>query len=131
MTYGSWLANDPSRFGHAAGRWPAYDPGTTDFRTAPWLGTAVRSWRKFLWDRIDDRDFRDAEGAYFRMVEDQASMLPMLEMAGTARARHIPDVLMVYNRLNPHGCGKTNLQLMRATEAYIRTLPPYIRLAQR
>jgi len=26
-------------------------------------------------------------------------MLPMLEMSGTDRARHIPDVLMIYNRI--------------------------------
>ena len=131
MTYGSWIANDPARTGFPAGRWPAYDPGTTNFRAAPWRGTAVRSWRKFLWDRIDDRDFRGPDGDYFRMVEDQASMLPMLEMSGTARARHIADVLMVYNRLNPYGCGKTDLNLMRGTEAYIRTRPAYRRLEQR
>lgn len=131
MTYGSWITNDPGRTGLKAGRWPAYAPGTTDFRAAPWLGTAVRSWRKFLWDRVDDRDFRWPDGSYVTMADDQASMLPMLEMSGTARARHIPDILMIYNRLNPHGSGKVDVELMRDTAAYIRSRPPYRRLERR
>jgi len=52
-TYGSWLSNDPSHAGLPQGLWPAYDPGTTDFRHTQWLGTAVRTWKKWLWDLVD------------------------------------------------------------------------------
>jgi glycosyltransferase involved in cell wall biosynthesis len=128
MTYGSWITNDPSRTGDGAGRWPAYPDGTKAFRETPWLGTAVRSWKKWLWDRIDDRDFRDRDGHYVKVVEDQAAMLPMLEMSGTDRARHIADVLMIYNRMTPHACGKVHLSLMRETAAYLRRRPAYHRL---
>jgi glycosyltransferase involved in cell wall biosynthesis len=128
MTYGSWITNDPSRHGLKAGLWPAYPEGTTRFRDATWLGTAVRSWKKWLWDLVDDDDFRDRDGRYIRVSEDQAIMLPMLEMSGTDRARHIPDVLMIYNRLTPHACGKVHLDLMRETAAYIRGRPAYARL---
>src|SRR5215471_3451517 len=100
MTYGSWISDLPSR----EGLWPAYPEGLTDFRGHKWLGTAVRTWKRWLWDLIDDRDFRDAGGTYFRVTEDQALMLPMLEMSGTERARHIREVLMVYNRSSPHAC---------------------------
>ena len=55
-------------------------------------------------------------------------MLPMLEMSGTDRARHIPDVLMIYNRLTPHACGKVHLDLMRKTAAYVCSRPAYHRL---
>ena len=128
MTYGSWITNDPSREGQSAGRWPAYPDGTTRFREVTWLGTAVRSWKKWLWDLVDDRDFRDEAGNYILVSEDQATMLPMLEMSGTDRARHIPDVLMIYNRLTPDACGKVHLQLMRDTAAYVRGRPAYRRL---
>ena len=128
MTYGSWIANDPGRTGEGAGRWPAYPDGTTAFRQTTWLGTAVRSWKKWLWDMIDDRDFRDPEGQYIKVAEDQATMLPMLEMSGTDRARHIADVLMIYNRTTPHACGKVHLDLMRETAAYVRSRPAYRRL---
>jgi glycosyltransferase involved in cell wall biosynthesis len=128
MTYGSWSTNDPSRTGLKAGRWPAYLEGTTRFREATWLGTAVRSWKKWLWDMVDDRDFRGPDGNYIRVTEDQATMLPMLEMSGTDRARHIPGVLMIYNRITPHACGKVHLDLMRETAAYLRGRPCYQRL---
>ena len=130
-TYGSWLSNDCSHTGMPQGRWPAYDPSTTDFRRALWLGTAVRTWKKWLWDLIDDQDFRDAAGHYFRVTEDQASMLPILEMSGTQRARHIKDVLMIYNRTTPHACGKMRYEEMLANSAYLRERRPYLRLRDR
>jgi glycosyltransferase involved in cell wall biosynthesis len=105
-----------------------YPENTTDFRNAPWLGTAIRTWKRWLWDLIDDRDFRGSQGEYLQVTEDQAVMLPILEMSGTERARHIPEALMVYNRTTPHACGKVRYQEMLANAAYLRTLPPYPRL---
>jgi glycosyltransferase involved in cell wall biosynthesis len=128
MTYGSWIANDPNCTGVQAGRWPSYPAGTTNFREAVWLGTAVRSWKKWLWDNVEDSAFRGPDGNYIQATEDQATMLPMLEMSGTDHARHIPDVLMVYNTLTPHGGGKVNRNLMRETRAYVRSRPGYPRL---
>jgi hypothetical protein len=125
MTYGSWVSDQPAM----VGMWPAYPDHTTDFRNSPWLGTAVRTWKRWLWDLIDDRDLRDCKGDYLCVTEDQAVMLPMLEMSGTANARHIPDVLMVYNRSSPHACCYTRRDEMLANEAYIRKRPPYARLA--
>jgi len=130
-TYGSWVSNDPSHIGLPHGLWPAYPKDTADFRLAQWLGTAVRTWKKWLWDLIDDRDFHDGNGKYFRVTEDQASMLPILEMCGTARARHIPTVLMIYNRTTPHACGKTRYQEMMANCAYLREQRAYFRLHSR
>jgi glycosyltransferase involved in cell wall biosynthesis len=121
MTYGSWLSDQTSDIGVHRGMWPAYAGGTTDFRNSTWLGTAVRTWKRWLWDLIDDRDFRDAWGDYFKVVEDRACMLPMLEMAGTARARHIPEVLMIYNRSTPYACGKTRHPEMLALSSITAT----------
>lgn len=130
-TYGSWLSNDPNHSGPPRGLWPAYPHGTTRFRDEKWLGTAVRTWKRWLWDLIDDRSFRDANGEYFRVTEDQAVMFPVLEMCGTERALHIPDVLMIYNRTTPHACGKMRRAETQANSAYLRSLPPYERLAVR
>lgn len=129
MTYGSWVADQAELAGsQRGGRWPAYSPDTSDFRRAPWLGTAVRTWKRWLWDLIDDRDFRDSDGNYFRVTEDQAAMMPMLEMSGISRARHIADVLMVYNRSSPHACGLTREEEMFRNARYISSLAPYSRL---
>jgi glycosyltransferase involved in cell wall biosynthesis len=127
MTYGSWVADLPKM----QGMWPAYPEDLSDFRGHEWLGTAVRTWKRWLWDLIDDRDFRDAEGSYFRVTEDQAAMLPMLEMSGTGRARHIKEALMVYNRSSPHACAYTRRAEMLANSEYLKTRPPYARLIEK
>ena len=76
MTYGSWMSNDPAHTGMQRGLWPAYADDVVDFRRATWLHTAVRTWKRWLWQRIDDRDFRDDDGLYFTVTEDQASAKP-------------------------------------------------------
>jgi hypothetical protein len=121
MTYGSWVSDQPDMYG----KWPAYPEGTTDFRNSEWLGTAVRTWKRWLWDLIDDSDFRDAEGKYFRVTEDRASVLPMLEMSGTRKAKHIKAVLMIYNRSSPHACCYTCRDEMLANAEYLKTRPRY------
>ena len=112
------------------GLWPAYPNGLADFRGHRWLGTAVRTWKRWLWDLIDDSDFRDAAGEYFAVGEDQAILLPMLEMCG-ARAKHIPEALMIYTRSSPHRVCYTRDAESRGNSRYIVGLPPYSKLAER
>lgn len=131
LTYGSWVADQQDIEPERRGMWPAYRENITDFRSADWLGTAVRTWKKWLWDLIDERDFMDREGNYFRVTEDQAIMLPLLEMSGTNRARHIAEALMVYNRSSPHACGLTRCEEMLSNAQYIRERPPYPRVPGR
>lgn len=121
MTYGSWVSNDPAE----PGLWPAYPDDTTDFRHAPWRATAVRTWKKWLFDRIDDDDFRDEEGRYFRRTEDLACMLPMLEMSTTRRARHIAEPLLLYNRLPRKPSGSELADEGRRNGPYLRSKRPY------
>jgi glycosyltransferase involved in cell wall biosynthesis len=99
MTYGSWISN-AAREGKTDGMWLAYPDNTTDFRHTRWLGTAVRTWKRWLWRRLKDEDLRDAKGAYLRVAEDRAIMIPLLEMCGTERAKHIAAPIMVYNELS-------------------------------
>lgn len=131
MTYGSWLSNVPSEDDEPDGLWPAYPPGTERFRKVRWLGTAVRTWKKWLWDHLDENDLRDASGEYYRVSEDQAVMLPMLEMSGTDRARHIPDVLMIYNKLNPHASALMMAEDMQRHAVHLEMMPPRPRLPEK
>jgi hypothetical protein len=52
-------------------------------------------------------------------------MLPLLEMSGTANARHIPEALMVYNQLNPHAAGLNLAEEMRRNAIYLEQQRPY------
>ncbi len=121
LTYGSWISNHPDD----PGRWPAYVNGETDFRGTYWRATAIRTFRKWLWDLIDEADFRDDDGNLFRVTEDLAVMFPMLEMSTTARARHIADVLLMYNRTNPHCAADVMREELYANTDLIRARPAY------
>jgi glycosyltransferase involved in cell wall biosynthesis len=125
MTYGSWISNQP---GHP-GRWPAYRDDIADFRSERWLGTAVRTWKKWLWDLIDPKDFRDARGRWLRITEDLACMFPMFEMATTRRAHHIAEPLMLYNRLSHHDPKRRMAEEGIRNAAWLRTRPRYAPLA--
>ena len=124
MTYGSWISNVE----YIAGALPAYPERTVDFRNEEWLATAVRTWKKWLWDLIDDQDLRDDNGEYLCVAEDVAVMFPMLEMSGTANARHIPQTLMLYNRANPACVGNINRPELERLAAYVRRKPRYCTL---
>lgn len=127
MTYGSWISNRPAN----PGRWPPYPDGTTDFRGAPWLGTAIRTWKKWLWDRIDEADMLDQDGHYFRVTEDLACMFPLLEMSTTAHARHIPEPLMLYNRYSHHDDGDAMCREGIRNAEFLRARRPYAPLGKR
>ncbi|ETW97267.1 MAG: hypothetical protein ETSY1_23335 [Candidatus Entotheonella factor] len=128
LTYGSWVPNFDDGY---VGQWPAYPEGITDFRARRYLATQVKTWKKWLWDLIDDRDLRDENGQYFRATGDQAVMFPMLEMSGTHRAKHISDILMIYNRATPYSADKTKYREMKQNEAYIRSKPAYTQLPEK
>jgi glycosyltransferase involved in cell wall biosynthesis len=121
MSYGSWLSNDPD----TPGCWPRYPDEITNFRTHRWLATAIRTWKKWLWDLIDPNDFLDRRGEYLRVVEDLASMFPMMEMSTVRRIRHIPDPLMLYNRTNPNCTMQVMSDEMEENALWLRSRPRY------
>ena len=124
MTYGSWVSPPESQWG--PGSWPAYLDGCLDFRNHRWLATAVRTWKRWLWDRIKDSSLRDDSGRYFRIAEDRAIMYPLLEMCGTERAQHIAEPIMFYNQQSTYSADLT--QETEHNVALLKHRPPYSRI---
>jgi glycosyltransferase involved in cell wall biosynthesis len=67
------------------------------FREFDWLGTHLRTYRKELFLKINEDDFK-RDGQWMSTTGDQAFMIPMLEMSGN-RSRFIEEALYVYNDL--------------------------------
>ncbi len=128
ITYGSWLSNVAGPSGRPDGMWPAYPEGTTDFRRHRFLGTAVRTWKRWLWDHMSDAHLRNASGQYVRVSEDQMIMIPLLEMCGTAKARHIGAPIMTYNKLVTYPVDPTISAEGLSNGDLIDRRPPYPRL---
>jgi glycosyltransferase involved in cell wall biosynthesis len=97
---------------------------TRAFRQNPFYYFHLRTFRYFLWERIDDDDLRGPNGRYFRTMTDQAVVFPMIEMA-FPRIYSFQEPLYVYNIDTPWRECRTQGATMRATELYIRSRPPY------
>lgn len=120
VTYGSWVCNEPE----TPGCWPGYPDDAYNFRALQWLGTSVRTWKKWLWDRIDPADFRDRRGEYFRVVEDVAAMFPMMEMSTIRRLRHVAEPILFYNR-HSNGAARVMGDEMEDNTLWLRSRPKY------
>ena len=75
---------------------------TTDTYRASgvWITSHLRTWKKWLWDKIKEEDLRDEDGNLFITCSDCASMFPMIEMAGEEHIKFIDKLLYIYNDLN-------------------------------
>ena len=74
-----------------------------------WPFSHLRTFKKFLWDKVKMGSLKDSNGKMFTSACDTALMSPMLEMAGD-NIHFIKDVLYVYNRDNPLNEDKDHLK---------------------
>jgi glycosyltransferase involved in cell wall biosynthesis len=124
VTYGSWVGfpTDNAPNNSLPYRKVDFDKG---IRKSYWKAAALRTMKCKLWKRIDDIDFRNVDGNYFKSAWDVAIMFPAIEMAGFDRISHIRDVLYVYNKETPFNDDKINLEEQRENKKYICGRPPY------
>ena len=65
-----------------------------------WITSHLKTFKRWLWDKIDDRDLRNENGEYYKMAWDMPFMYPMIEMADS-HIKFIDKILYYYNDLNP------------------------------
>ena len=66
-----------------------------------WCFFHLRTFYTSLFLKINNKDFLDSNGEYFKHTEDLAFMLPMLEMSGLEHYKFISDpILYFYNDTN-------------------------------
>jgi glycosyltransferase involved in cell wall biosynthesis len=95
-----------------------------DYRqTGEWVTSHLRTFRRSLWNKIDDNDLRE-NGEYFKVGWDLAFMFPMIEMAGS-HIRFIDKVLYIYNDQNPTNDFRVNADESIRIATYIRSKPSY------
>ena len=77
------------------------------FRDYRWLASHLRTYRRELFLKIDESDFKREDGEWLDTAGDIAFMIPMLEMAGE-KSRFIADIMYVYNVANMQRDGSIN-----------------------
>lgn len=95
------------------------------FRKNIWSFKHLRTFRAFLWDKLDKNDLKDSNGEYFKYCYDQTIFLPMLEMSSNNHIIHIPDIQYIYNDMNPQQVEKIHRQEQEAIARYIRSKKNY------
>lgn len=123
LTFGSYR--------HTDGRPGCCAPYETDqYRKEPWRASHLRTFRAGLFRRIKPTDLVTEVRGKSQGAPDHAIMLPMLELAGPARVRFIPETLVIYNFRDSfeHGASPEDMAHERAAAARIRAKTPYARL---
>ena len=126
LTYGSFV-EWPSGISHSHLLEP-YSKEVIEgnlFRESGWKASALRTFKRVLWENIKKSDLIDPEeNRFYQVAWDLAFMFPMIEMAGD-RSEHIRDILYVYNKQNPISDMYVNEQKQLDRAAKIRKKQKY------
>jgi glycosyltransferase involved in cell wall biosynthesis len=104
-----------------------------NIRKHRWVSSAMRSFKKYLFDKIQDHSFRH-ENEYLASAIDVSMMFPMLEMAGNEKCHFLNRVFYYYNDTpnSMHGTAvgakkqRNNELVVRAKRAYRKLRDPKI-----
>jgi glycosyltransferase involved in cell wall biosynthesis len=127
LTYGSYMYYPFGDVGVEPSDYPQDVVENNLYREDNWRASHLRTFKKKLWDKINQQDLVDDDGEYYKMAYDQAMMLPMLEMA-REKAKYIPEVLHVYNRANSINVDKQKRKEQYETMLRIRKRKKYERV---
>jgi len=74
-----------------------------------WPFSHLRTFKRHLWDLLEDHNFKDREGNYYTAAADVVIFVPILEKIGYNRVEFIKDPLLVYNLSHMNNEHKQNL----------------------
>lgn len=95
------------------------------YRDIPFVFWHPATFKYVLWRHIEDKDLRDQDGSYFRIMKDKATLFPMLEMCGHKK-KYIDETLYIYNLSNPlNDYANTAQEEIRRVDAYLQSKPRY------
>jgi len=122
MTSGSFRYHD-GRAGFA-------NPPKTDVnvRNQTFTLSHLRTWKSWLWKKINVEDLKDDKGNYWDVAGDLSFMFPMFEMSGLEHFKFIDEINYIYNESNPINDHKVNMSKVISTVQKIRNKPSYSKL---
>ena len=85
----------------------------------------LRTWKSWLWKKIEVSDLKDNTGNYWSVAGDLAFMFPMFEMSGKEHYRFLNTVNYIYNESNPINDHKVNLNKVMTIVNKIRNKAEY------
>lgn len=81
--------------------------------------THLRTFRRYLVDKVSDDVFKDENGNWFRAGGDNATFYNILEQADPLKIKVISDIVYNYNDINPLNDYKVNQEEQTKTANYV------------
>lgn len=120
-----WIANGSFKYSTGDVGFASEQIIDNQLRQRRFTATHIRTWRAFLWRKINQSDLKDSNGVYWRVTGDLSFMYPMLEMSGQEHYRFMKEINYVYNEQNPINDHKVELFLVNDIADRIRKMKPY------
>ena len=74
-----------------------------------WPFSHLRTFKRFLWDLLEDHNFKDSSGKYYSAAADVVIFVPILEKISYSKVKFIKEPLVVYNLSTQNNEHKTML----------------------
>lgn len=124
MTYGTYKEYPSRSVSHIYKAYPDEVIDTNAFREYRWLASHLRTYRRELFLKINEKDFKREDGNWLDTAGDMAFMIPMLEMSGH-RSKYIKDTMYVYNVADMQRDGNVNEKRQMELADYVRVKKKY------
>jgi glycosyltransferase involved in cell wall biosynthesis len=120
-----WITNGSFKYSNGTSGFSSKQKLDENLRQSRMTCSHMRTWRAFLWRKINQDDLKDENGDFWKVTGDLAFMFPMLEMAGDEHYKFIEDIIYVYNEQNPINDHKVDLGLVNEIANKIRNKKIY------
>jgi glycosyltransferase involved in cell wall biosynthesis len=120
-----WVANGSFRYSNGTLGFSSKQGDFKNLRNARFTASHIRTWRAFLWRKIEQCDLKDENGNYWKVTGDLSFMFPMLEMAGEDRYKFMEEINYIYNEENPLNDHKVDFTLVNEIAMKIRNKKKY------
>jgi glycosyltransferase involved in cell wall biosynthesis len=120
-----WLANGSFKYSDGRNGFAKKPESTEDIRKIIFTMSHIRTWKSFLWKKINEEDLKDENGRYWEVAGDLSFMFPMLEMSGLEHYTFMDNINYIYNETNPINDHKVNFGKVQKIVNQIRNKKPY------
>lgn len=93
------------------------------FRDYGFCSSHLRTFKGFLWNDLSPAELNGPDGRPAMTGHDAGLMYALLERCEPTRIRYVPDVLYVYNDLNPLNDHKIAPDAQKAVDEWFRSMP--------
>ncbi len=128
LTYGEYASAGWASL-HVSFKYPQEVIESNTFRSFKFGAQHLRTFYAWLFKKINKQDLM-YNGNFYQYCTDVATMLPLLEMAGT-RSRYLQDILLIYNNISPYNGFRNPNNQIKECDVHIRSRKGYQPLTQK